>query len=202
MKSSYDTIDDDKRVVKKKYTCRNCIILICIFLCIINLIALFLMIYTYKYNNINLAAKTYHSNHHHHHLSCDDMYIPKKNMFGCCNVTDYSNHVYNLSFNYIVCRDKSCSNCPKYDNLVEKYSEYIREYPNYYNLIDCNIHKCCKINTIIIPLLICPKSTEIVNKYNQNYSSPWQDLIVLFILGLILLLFSCSISNKGKKGRH
>ena len=187
MKSSYDTIDDDKPVVKKKYTCKNCIILICIFLCIINLIALFLMIYTYKHNNINLAAKTYHSNRHHH-LSCDDMYIPKKNMFGCCNITDYSNHVYNLSFNYIVCRDKSCSNCPKYDNLLEKYSEYIREYPNYYNLIDCNIHKCCKINNIIIPLLICPKSTEIVNKYNQNYSSPWQDLIVLFILGLILLL--------------
>ena len=203
MKSSYDTIDDDKRVVKKKYTCRNCIILICIFLCIINLIALFLMIYTYKYNNINLAAKTYH-NYHHHHLSCDDMYTPKTNMFGCCNVTDYSNHVYNLSFSYVVCRDKSCSNCPKYDNLVEKYSQYIREYPNYYNIIDCNIHKCCKIKNNSIPLLICPKSNEIVNKYNQNYSSPWQDLILLFILGLILLLLGCSInnSNKGKKGRR
>ena len=43
------------------------------------------MIYTYKYNNINISAKFYYHNNHHH-LSCDDMYKPKKNdtiLFGC-----------------------------------------------------------------------------------------------------------------------
>ena len=81
------------------------------------------MIYIYKYNNINLTAKIYH--HNHYHTSCNDMYKPKDNIFGCCNVIDNFNHVYNLSFYKIVCRDKSCSNCPDYNTLLKRYSIYI-----------------------------------------------------------------------------
>jgi hypothetical protein len=174
------------------WSCKYSIICICVFILIINIFILIHFIlsesgYNDEQNSSNIYAYFHRRNYNNGKTICDSLYLPDKNIYGCCHIIDRFNIRYNISYSNNICRDKDCSNCPSYNYLLTKYSEHVANYPSYYGVINCIIHKCCKINNVTIPVRFCPNTGKIINTYDYGFSNPWISLIILMIIILIAL---------------
>jgi len=154
-----------------------------------------------------LTAKIYgHSNHHHYR--CDDR------GFDCCYIYT-KGHNYQISPRYIVAKDEVSSNCPSLTRLVNGYNNYLNDYDNNVN---CTEVTCCKIDNSeeikvryhsdaheLLEVNLeskekggkstCPKIEELISKYVHNYPSPYEDYILLSILGVIVCCLGITSRN-------
>jgi hypothetical protein len=158
-----------------------------------------------------LTAKIYSQYSRNHHR-CDDK------GFDCCYIYT-KGHNYQISPRYIVAKDEVSSNCPSLTKLVNGYNNYLNDYD--YN-VNCTEVTCCKIDNSeeikvryhsdaheLLEVNIeskgkgrkntCPKVEELISKYIHNYPSPYEDMILLSILGAILCCLGISSSRGGKR---
>ena len=98
------------------------------------------------------------------------------------------------------------------------YNNYLNEYDNNVN---CTEVTCCKIDNSeeikvryhsdaheLLEINLeskgkgrrntCPKIEELISKYVHNYPSPYQDLILLAVLGTILCCLGSTSSSKSR----
>ena len=198
----------------KKCSMRRCIV----FLVLVIILIVCIIFKLLFYNSIptqddvsgsnKLLAKVYsHDNHYVHR--CDDR------GFDCCYIYTAEKNIQ-ISPRYIVAKDESGSNCPSLKKLVNGYNDYLNDYDNNVN---CSEVSCCKIDNSkenkirynhdfheILEVELkaknnngvstCPKVDELISKYIHNYPSPYEDIIFLSILGVIICCLGISSRNR------
>jgi hypothetical protein len=203
-------IQNDKRCSMRK---------ILALLVIIIILILFIIIFKILFSNSQtedvsgsnkLLARIYRPANHYVHR-CDDR------GFDCCYIYTAEKNIQ-ISPRYIVAKDEVGSNCPSLKKLVNGYNDYLNDYDNNVN---CSEVSCCKIDNSkenkirynhdlheILEVELegkkqhgvstCPKVDELISMYIHNYPSPYEDIIFLSVIGVILCCMGIASSSKKK----
>jgi len=189
-------------ISSRNYERECCVSFVIIFILLLFMVV-FKMIFpdsqTEDVSDTNKLTAHLYGKHSRHHYRCDDR------GFDCCYIYT-KGHNYQIPPRYIVAKDEVSSNCPSLTKLVYGYNNYLNDYD--YN-VNCTEVTCCKIdNSEEIKVRyhsdahellevnleskekggksICPKIEELISKYIHNYPSPYEDVILLSILGVIV----------------
>ena len=188
----------------------------CITFVIIILLVLFMIVFkmlfpdsqTEDVSGTNKLTAHLYSHNYRHHYRCDDR------GFDCCYIYT-KGHNYQISPRFIVAKDEVSSNCPSLTKLVNGYNNYLNDYDNNVN---CTEVTCCKIDNSeeikvryhsdaheLLEVNLeskekggkstCPKIEELISKYVHNYPSPYEDYILLSILGVIVCCIGITSRN-------